>query len=295
MSGPPSRSRPRASCAGAPRRAGRPGGQGPVARTGIDVDDIEDLILGCAFPEGEQGLNVAGWSCFSPGLPDLGRRRDRQPVLRFLDVRGPHGGRRHPDERRRGFHLCRRRIDDPGADDGLQPDAASGPQRTLSAGLHLHGRDGRKSGHALPDHAARAGGLRADRRRPRAASAQKPGRSTEEIVPITANGATVRRGWLHPRPDTTAAVLAGLQPAFDEHGTVTAGTSSPAHRRGRGRSGVQRGLCQGARPEAARPDQEHRGRRLRAGDHGHRPGAGDAQGAAARRARHRRHRRRRGQ
>ncbi|MBI3452099.1 MAG: acetyl-CoA C-acyltransferase, partial [Rhodospirillales bacterium] len=30
-----------------------------MAKTGVPPGDIEDLILGCAFPEGEQGLNVA--------------------------------------------------------------------------------------------------------------------------------------------------------------------------------------------------------------------------------------------
>ena len=30
-----------------------------VARSGVKPEDIEDLILGCAFPEGEQGFNVA--------------------------------------------------------------------------------------------------------------------------------------------------------------------------------------------------------------------------------------------
>src|SRR6204780_4605849 len=30
-----------------------------VERTKVDPADIEDLLLGCAFPEGEQGLNVA--------------------------------------------------------------------------------------------------------------------------------------------------------------------------------------------------------------------------------------------
>src|SRR5947209_17032329 len=30
-----------------------------ITRTGVKPEDIEDLILGCAFPEGEQGLNVA--------------------------------------------------------------------------------------------------------------------------------------------------------------------------------------------------------------------------------------------
>src|ERR1700679_577620 len=30
-----------------------------IERTRVNPDDIEDLLLGCAFPEGEQGLNVA--------------------------------------------------------------------------------------------------------------------------------------------------------------------------------------------------------------------------------------------
>ena len=30
-----------------------------ISRTGVNPEDIEDIILGCAFPEGEQGLNVA--------------------------------------------------------------------------------------------------------------------------------------------------------------------------------------------------------------------------------------------
>ena len=30
-----------------------------IERTGVNPEDIEDLIVGCAFPEGEQGVNVA--------------------------------------------------------------------------------------------------------------------------------------------------------------------------------------------------------------------------------------------
>ena len=45
-------------------------------------------------------------------------------------------------------------------------------------------------------------------------------------MPISANGATITRDGCI-RPGTTADVLAGLQPAFDERGSVTAGTSSP--------------------------------------------------------------------
>src|ERR1700693_1690901 len=33
--------------------------RGLISRTGIKPEDIEDLIVGCAFPEAEQGLNVA--------------------------------------------------------------------------------------------------------------------------------------------------------------------------------------------------------------------------------------------
>ena len=33
--------------------------KGLLEKTGVKPEDIEDLILGCAFPEGEQGLNVA--------------------------------------------------------------------------------------------------------------------------------------------------------------------------------------------------------------------------------------------
>ena len=43
--------------------------RGLIAKTGIDPEDIEDLILGCAFPEGEQGLNMARMVVFLAGLP----------------------------------------------------------------------------------------------------------------------------------------------------------------------------------------------------------------------------------
>src|SRR5271165_3170227 len=40
-----------------------------VARAGIPAEDIEDLLLGCAFPEGEQGFNVARLISLMAGLP----------------------------------------------------------------------------------------------------------------------------------------------------------------------------------------------------------------------------------
>ena len=43
--------------------------KGLIERTGVNVDDIEDLIVGCAFPEGEQGLNMARLIGFLAELP----------------------------------------------------------------------------------------------------------------------------------------------------------------------------------------------------------------------------------
>jgi acetyl-CoA C-acetyltransferase len=62
----------------------------------------------------------------------------------------------------------------------------------------------------------------------RAATAEATAAFAEEIVPILQEG---RGGVLidtdeHPRPGTTAEVLAGLRPAFLEGGSVTAGNSS---------------------------------------------------------------------
>jgi acetyl-CoA acyltransferase len=43
--------------------------RGLLEKTGVDPAEIEDLILGCAFPEGEQGLNLARLVGFLADLP----------------------------------------------------------------------------------------------------------------------------------------------------------------------------------------------------------------------------------
>lgn len=40
-----------------------------VERSGVPAEEIEDLILGCAFPEGEQGFNMAKLVAMLAGLP----------------------------------------------------------------------------------------------------------------------------------------------------------------------------------------------------------------------------------
>jgi len=41
-----------------------------VERTGITTESIEDVMLGCAYPEGEQGLNLGRISTYLSGLPN---------------------------------------------------------------------------------------------------------------------------------------------------------------------------------------------------------------------------------
>jgi acetyl-CoA acyltransferase len=40
-----------------------------IAKTGVKAEDVEDVILGCAFPEGEQGFNMARMVGLLAGLP----------------------------------------------------------------------------------------------------------------------------------------------------------------------------------------------------------------------------------
>ena len=43
--------------------------KGLLETTGVKKEDVEDLILGCAFPEAEQGMNLARNVVFLTGLP----------------------------------------------------------------------------------------------------------------------------------------------------------------------------------------------------------------------------------
>jgi len=43
--------------------------KGLLERTGVDPKDVEDVIIGCAFPEAEQGMNMARVAAMKAGLP----------------------------------------------------------------------------------------------------------------------------------------------------------------------------------------------------------------------------------
>ena len=73
-----------------PRRCSR---RSSARTPGLEPEMVDDVILGCAMPEGEQGMNVAR-DRPPRRLPDRGPGHDHQPLL-LLGLAGHRAGRRH--------------------------------------------------------------------------------------------------------------------------------------------------------------------------------------------------------
>ena len=165
---------------------------------------------------------------------------------------------------------------------------------TCAIGAVPHGHHRRRSGGALQRVARGSGRVcrrepAARRPRDRAKGASRT-RSCPVPVPQRKGDPVIVDTDEYPRAGTTAEKLAALKPAFKKDGTVTAGNAS----------GINDGAAAlvvttdeegaGARREAAGADPGVCLDRRRSEDHGHRTGAGRAQGARARRSEDRRRR-----
>lgn len=196
-----------------------------VARTGVDPDDIEDLLLGCAFPEGEQGFNAGRIVGLLAGLP--------------LTVGGATVNR-FCGSSMQSVHMAAGAIAI-GAGDVFICAGVESMSRIPMGGFNpmpnpdlARERPGAYAtmGETAENVARQYQITRADQEafavasQRKAAEARDAGRFAAEIVPIVTKAGTVDRdGCL--RPDTSAEGLAALRPAFDGNGTVTAGTASP--------------------------------------------------------------------
>jgi len=196
-----------------------------IARTGVDPKDIEDLIVGCAFPEGEQGLNVGRLIGLLAGLP---QSVAGMTVNRFCG------------SSMQSVHIAAGQIQ-LGAGEvfiaaGIEsmsrvPMMGFNPLlnpvlQAKEPGAYLSMGDTAENVAAKWHISREAQEAFAVRSQQRAAAAAKAGHFSLELVPIsTKSGLVEVDGCL--RPETTAAVLAQLKPAFSAAGTVTAGTSSP--------------------------------------------------------------------
>ena len=199
--------------------------RGLIDRTGVNVDDIEDLILGCAFPEGEQGLNMARLVVLMAGLPIsvAGTTINRFCGSSMQSIHNAAGAiQMNAGE----VFICAgvesmSRVTMGGFNPMPNPALLeSNPAAYISMGETAEnvgkefniGREEQEQFAVLSQQ--------------KAADAQSLGKLEQEIVPIQMNGLTIDTdGCL--RPGTSAEDLAGLKLAFDENGSVTAGTSSP--------------------------------------------------------------------
>jgi acetyl-CoA acyltransferase len=196
-----------------------------VQRAGIPAADIEDLLMGCAFPEGEQGFNIARLVGLMAGLPIsvAGATINRFCGSSMQSVHAAAGAIALGAGE---AFVCAgvesmSRVPMMGFNPMPNPDLAK-----AMAGAYMGMGE-------TAENVARKWKLgRAEqeafavRSQQRAAAAQASGKLAGEIVTIaTRKGPVGMDGCL--RPDTTAETLAALKPAFAADGVVTAGTSSP--------------------------------------------------------------------
>jgi len=196
-----------------------------IERTGVNADRIEDLIVGCAFPEGEQGFNVARLIGF---LADLPVSVAGATVNRFCG------------SSMQAIHMAAGAMQ-MGAGDAFICAGVESMSRIPMTGFNPMPHPGLYErypaaymgmGETAENVAEKYGLSRAEQEafavesHKKASAAQSTGKLKDEIVAIkTAGGDVSEDGCI--RPETTRETLAGLKPAFSETGSVTAGTSSP--------------------------------------------------------------------
>lgn len=199
--------------------------KGLVERSGVDPDDIEDLIVGCAFPEGEQGLNVAKLIAMLAGLP---QHVAGATVNRFCgsSMQAIHMAAGAITMGAGDAFICAgiesmSRVPMMGFNPMPHPGLAKDePGAYMSMGITAENL-ARK--YQITRQAQEAFALASHQK---AAQAQADGKLAGEIVPIRVNGHAVDADGCI-RPETSLEKLADLKPAFDASGVVTAGTSSP--------------------------------------------------------------------
>src|SRR4029079_12791429 len=208
--------------------------KGALARVpAVSPDMVEDVILGCAMPEAEQGMNVARIASFLAGVPHTA---SAMTINRFCS-----SGLQAIAIAAEGVKAGRLQVAVAGGTESMSlvpmgghkvapnpsllehyPDAYLGMGLTAEKLAKKFGIDRAASdAFALASHQKALGAIAA-------------GRFKDEIVPlgveVGTNGSAKTVSFdtdEGPRADTDAAALAKLRPAFAEGGIVTAGTSSP--------------------------------------------------------------------
>jgi acetyl-CoA acyltransferase len=224
-------------------RATRPDELGAIAIKGaldrvpqLDMTEIEDVILGCAMPEAEQGMNVARIASLRAGLPV---EVSALTINRFCS------------SGLQAIALAADRIATGGAEvivaggtESMSMIPMGGNKISPNPWLVDHNPGAYLSMGLTAERLAQRFGItreQADefslRSHQKALAAIRAGRFDEETVPVpvsftTPNGTTPKRQEIvfkvdeGPRSDTSLEALLALKPAFHLNGTVTAGNSS---------------------------------------------------------------------
>ena len=196
-----------------------------LGKTGVEGADVEDVFVGCAFPEAEQGMNIARIVVFLAGLPVS---VPGATINRFCgsSMEAIHAAAGAIQRGAGDVFICAgvesmTRVPMPGFNMLPHPGLyESYPQVYISMG---------QAAEHLARHYGIARGLQekfALESHRKAAAWQAVPAAADEIISVSHNGVKVSRDGCI-RPDTSAEALAQLPLAFDAKGTVTAGTSAP--------------------------------------------------------------------
>ena len=196
-----------------------------LERTKARPEDIEDIIIGCAFPEGEQGFNIGRIVAFLADLPitaagsQINRWCGSSMSAVHMAVGAIAAGAGE-------LFVCggvesMSRVPMLGFNPVLNPRLAKEkPDSYLGMGMTAENLAQR---YQIDRAAQQAFAVTSQER---AAAAQSGGHFKDEIVPITTKSGVVDQDGCI-RAETTQEGLSNLKPAFLATGTVTAGTSSP--------------------------------------------------------------------
>ena len=195
-----------------------------LARTKVDVNDLEDLMLGCAYPEGVQGLNLGRIATYLPGLPNTipGMTTNRLCGSSMQVAHSAAGaisigsGDVFLTAGVETMSLVKRGGWNRDLHPGIE---AEYPDAYISMGLTAENLANDYSISRLEQEEFALGSHQ------KALSAQSKGSLTNEIVPINSPDKLVDiDGCMR---ESTLEKMAKLKPAFIETGSVTAATSSP--------------------------------------------------------------------
>jgi len=196
-----------------------------LKRNNLDNSKIDDIIVGCAYPEGEQGYNIGRIMTFLGGLPDSvpGQTINRlcgssmEAIISASAKIGMNWG----DCYLVGGIESMSRIKRRGFNWSPHPELLqSYPQAYVNMGMTAENVASR---YGISRREQEEFALNSHRKSSKALLENK---FNEEIIPIINNNNSINKDGCI-RLDSTLEMMANLKPAFVENGSVTAATSSP--------------------------------------------------------------------